>query len=76
MALNFVRDKGKPRYKLSYKLLQEKDGYVTLIKKCPFQTLIQLNQFLDGIQHYVTVVGKWVFDSNVVFEITLTSEYL
>ena len=76
MALNYVRDKGKPQCKLSYKLLKEEYGYDTLVEIYPYPTLVQLKYFLGGIHHCVTVGGKWIFDSNFPFEITLTKENL
>ena len=42
----------------------------------PYQKLIQLKDYLDGIHQYVTVVGKWIFDSNFTFVIPLTKECL
>ena len=41
-----------------------------------FPTLVQLKDFLGGIQHCVTVVGKWIFDSNVPFARPLTRNKL
>ena len=37
----------------------------------PFPTLIQFTVFLVGIQHCVTIVGKWVFDRNITFVLYL-----
>ena len=42
----------------------------------PFITLIQLKYFLRGIQHCLTVVSKWIFDSNVPFALPLTRDNL
>ena len=39
-----------------------------------FPILIQLKYFLGGIQHFVTVVGMWIFDSNITFPIPLTCD--
>ena len=46
----------------------------TLIAISPYPTLIWLKYFLKGIHHYVTVVGKWMFDSNFPFLLPLTKE--
>ena len=72
MALNHVREKGKPRRNISYKLLKEEDGYYTLLGKSPYTTSIQLKYSLGGTHHCATVVGRWIFDSNVSFELPLT----
>ena len=72
VALNYVRDKGKPRCKLSYKLLKEEDGHDQLIEMSPYPTFIQLKYFLGGIHHCVTVVGECIFYSNFPFAIPLT----
>ena len=42
----------------------------------PFTTLNQLTEFLGSVQNFVTVVGKWVFDRNILFVIPLTSDKL
>ena len=40
--------------------------------KSLFTTLSRLAELLDGIQHYVAVLGKWNFDSNITFALPLT----
>ena len=42
VALNCVREKVKPKHKLSYKVLKEEDGYDPLIDISPYPKLIQL----------------------------------
>ena len=42
VAFNNVREKGKPQYKLSYKVLQEEDVYDPLLDIYPYQALIHL----------------------------------
>ena len=37
-----------------------------------FPTLMQLKYLLGGIQHGVTVFGKWIFDGNITFELSIT----
>ena len=61
VALNNVRENGKPQFKLSYKLLKKEYLYNTLLDIYPYTTWIQLKFFLDGIQPSVTVVGKRIF---------------
>ena len=72
VALNRVREKRKPRCKLSYNVLKEEDDYYPLLDISLYKTLIQLKYFPGGIHHCVTVVGKWVFDSNFSFTLPLT----
>ena len=50
-----------------YKLFEEQDRYGPLHDISPFPTLIQLIDFLGGIQHCVTVAGKWIFERNIYF---------
>ena len=76
VALNHLRKKGKPRCKLSYKLSKEEDGYDTLLDISMHPKLIQLKDFIGGIHHCVTVVGKWMFDSNFTFALPLTKDNL
>ena len=41
-----------------------------------FTKLIQLTEFLDGIQQFVTVVGGWIIDISIPFALPLTCEKL
>ena len=74
MKMDNVREKGKPRCKISYKVFKEQDGYYQLLDIYTFTTLIQLGYFFDDTQHCATFVGKWIFDSNVSFEIFFTRD--
>ena len=76
MELNHVIEKGKPQLNLSYKVLKEKCGYDPFLGISPYPTLVQLKYFLGGIQHCVTIVGKWIFDSNFTFALPLTQDEL
>ena len=74
MALNNVRENRKPRCKISYKVLKEEHGYEPLLEIFPYPTLIQLKDFLGGVHHCVSVVGKCIFDSNFTFDLPSTRE--
>ena len=41
-----------------------------------YPTLIESNDYLGGIHHCITVVGKWIFCSNFPFALSLTKENL
>ena len=56
--------------------MKEEDRYDKLIDISPYPTIFKLKDFLGGINHWVTVVGKWIFDSNFSFEVPLTKENL
>ena len=56
--MNHVREDGKPRCKISYKLFEEQDVYDPLLDISLFITLVKLKEFLGRIQNCVTVVGK------------------
>ena len=75
-ALDFVIEKLNPRRKLSYKLFEEQYGYDPLFDISIFPALIQLTEFLCGLQLCVISVGKWLFDSNVPFLLPLTYDEL
>ena len=47
-------------------------GYEPFIDIPPFLTLIRLEEFLSGIQHCVTFVGKCIVDSNIQFVLTFS----
>ena len=47
-----------------------------LLDISPYPTLIQLKYFPGGIHHYVTVVGKCIFDSNFTFALPLNQDGL
>ena len=72
--MNNVREKGKIRCKLSYRVFKEEYGYYTLLGIYPYPAVIQLKEFLRGIHHCVTVVGRWIFDSNFPFVLPITQE--
>ena len=76
VALNLAREKVKPRSKISYKLLKEEYGYYPFIDTYPYPTLIHLKESLGRIHHCVTVVGKWIFDSNFTFSLPINKENL
>ena len=60
----------------SYKVFEEQDGYDPLIDISTFTTLIQLTEFLGSIQHCVTSVGKWLFESSIPFSLPITFDKL
>ena len=47
-----------------------------MIEMSKFTTLIQLTEFLGGIQNFVTVVSKWFFDIKYPFLIPLDRDNL
>ena len=56
--------------------MKEEYGYNPFIYISTHPTLIKLKYLLGGIHHCVTVVGKWILDSNFSFELPLTKENL
>ena len=57
-------------------MFKEKNIYYPFIYISPFQTLIWLKCFIDGIQRCVKVIGKWVWGCNIPFGITFSSDDL
>ena len=76
VEMNHVREKRKSWLKLSSKLFKGKDGYDPLIEISPFPGLIHLKNYLGGINHCVTVVGKCIFDSNFTLPFPITRDDL
>ena len=74
--MNHLIEKGKSRCKISYKLSKEEYRYDPFLGISPFPTLIQLKDFLGGIKRCVTVVGKWIFDSDIIFSHPITRDNL
>ena len=70
--MNLVREKVKTGCKLLYNLLKESYGYKPLLDMYPFPILIQLKYFLGGVHHFITVVGKCIFDGNFPYALPLT----
>ena len=62
--------------KISYKLFEVKYGYDPLFDISTFPTLLQLAGFFGGIQHCVTIVGKFIFDRNIPFALPFTHDNL
>ena len=76
LVMNHVSDQVKPRFKIQYKLTEEQYSYDILFDISLFPTLIKLTYFLGWIQHFVTVIGKWVFESNIPFALHINCGYL
>ena len=51
--------------------MKEEYGYYTLLEIYTYPKFIPLKYYLDGIYHCVTVVSKWIFDSNFPFSLPL-----
>ena len=62
------REKHDVKY---HKKIKEEYGYDPLLEIYPYPKFIWLKCFLGGIHHCVTVVDKWIFDSNFPFELPL-----
>ena len=58
------------------KLLEKQYGYDPLLETSPFLTPIQLIDVIGGIQHFIEVVGKWIFDKNIMFTLPITCDNL
>ena len=59
-------------WKLSYKVFRIEYGYYPLIDIYNYPPLIQLKDFLRGIQHCVTVFGQCIFDIRFPFALPIT----
>ena len=70
--MTILRKKVKLRWKLSFKVFAETYVYGPFLDISPFPILIKLIDFIGWIQNCVTVVGKWIFDSNITFNLPLT----
>ena len=59
-----------------YKVFEKRDEYGPFFEIYPFPTLIQLAECFGGIQHCITVIGKCIFENNIMFALPLTHDYL
>ena len=57
IAMNHVREKGKPRLKLTYIIFKETYVYDSLLLIYPFLALINFTESLGGIRHFFTAVA-------------------
>ena len=76
MTLNHVIEKVNPWWKHSYKVFRKQYGCDPFIDIYPFPTLIQLTEFIGGVQHCVTVVGKSIFDRNNILSLPFACDDL
>ena len=74
--MNYLRKKGKPWCKLSYKVFQEKYGHDQIIDIFIFPILLQLADLIGGIPNCVRVNVKCIFDRNNTLAIPLTHDNL
>ena len=72
--MNYLRKKGKPWCKLSYKVFQEQYGYDQIIDIFLFPILFQLADFIGGIPNCVRVIVKFIFDRNITLALPLTHD--
>ena len=74
--LNNKRNKGEAR--VHYKLMKYKKmgGYTFLEDISANVTLVQLMDSLENLNHTISVVGDWVFDSNYERALVLNRESL
>ena len=68
--------KGEP--KVHYRLVKyEKKGYYDILTEISEHvTLVQLMYYLGNVNHAISVVGCWIFDSNYKKELVLNIESL
>ena len=55
----------------------KKNDYFDIINVISeYVTLVQLTDFLGNVNHYISIVGYWIFDSNYKKSLCLTQEPL
>ena len=63
--------KGKPRLYYSLKIYKKKSSYDILTYISKHVTLFQFMDYLGNVNHAISVVGYWIFDSNYEKELVL-----
>ena len=76
IMLNRKRNKGKAR--VHYKLIKyKKMGDYKILEDISVKfTLVQLMDSLGNVNHAISVVGRWIFDSNYERALVLNRESL
>ena len=68
--------KGEPRVYYSLSKFKKKGSYDILTDISEHVTLVQLMNYLVNFNHYISVVGYWIFESNYERELVLNRELL
>ena len=69
-----IKDEQRLRYNM--KIWHKNDAFDILKKISEFLTLVQLLNSLGNVNHAISIVGYWVFDSNYDKVLCLTKESL
>ena len=64
MMQNRKRNKGEPRVHYSLERYRQKGEYDIFNDITANVTLVQLMDSLGNVNHAISVVGSWIFDSN------------
>ena len=59
-----MRNKGEPRVHYSLERIKKKGEYEILNNISANVTLVQLMDSIGNVNHAISVVGSWIFDSN------------
>ena len=73
---NKKRNKGETRVHYSLEKYEKKGEYDILKNISANVTLVQLMDSLGNMNHAISVVGSWIFDSNYEKELVLNKESL
>ena len=71
---NIIHIKGEHRLGYNLKVWKKKDAFDTLKKISEYVTLVQLVDSLGNMNHAISIVGYWIFDSNYEKSPCLTQE--
>ena len=73
---NRKRNKGEARVHYSLEKIKEKGEYDILKNISANVTLVQFMDSLGNVNHNISVVGSWIFDSNYERALVLNKESL
>ena len=76
IMLNRKRNKGEARVHYSLERIKKKGEYDILKNISANVTLVQLMDSLGNVNHAISVVGSWIFDSNYERALVLNKESL
>ena len=68
--------KGEPRVYYSLRKYKNMGSFDIMTDKTKHFTLVQLMDYLGNVNHAISVVGYWIFDSNYEISLVLNRESL
>ena len=71
---NIIKIKCEKNLQYNPTILKKNDDFDILIDISEYVTLVQLMESLGNMNHVISILGYWIFDSNYKKELFLTQE--